>query len=85
MRLGLSPWSAAKVEVMVTFWRLRGKPGQRLRRTSLHVQEITKHRLFSIGRICSGAAALSFISIAHHVSKSDADKVVSREQIRPCR
>jgi hypothetical protein len=23
MRLGLSPWSAAKVEVMVTFWRER--------------------------------------------------------------
>jgi hypothetical protein len=49
------------------------------------VQEITKHKLFSIGRIRSGAAALSFVSIAHHVSKSDADKVVSREQIRPCR
>jgi hypothetical protein len=33
-------------------------------------------------RIFSYAAGLSYVSIAHHVSKSDADKDASREQIR---
>jgi hypothetical protein len=47
------------------------------------VQERTKHNPFSTGQICMPrAAALSFVSIAHHVSKSDADKNASREQIR---
>jgi hypothetical protein len=38
---------------------------------------------FSTGRIFSRAATLSFVSIAQHVSKRDADKDASREQIRP--
>jgi hypothetical protein len=54
-------------------------PGQKSRGKSLRVQERTKHSPFSTGRICSRAAALSLVSIAHHISKSDADKDASRE------
>jgi hypothetical protein len=52
----------------------RGNTGQRSRRKSLDVQERTKHSPFSTGRICSRAVALSFVSIAYHASKSDADQ-----------
>jgi hypothetical protein len=76
MRLWLLSWSAAKVG-----WLLSGERGKPRRgialKKSLNVQERTKHRLF-----CSRASALSFVSIAHHVSKSDADKDALRKQLR---
>jgi hypothetical protein len=81
MRLGLSRWSAAKVERLL--FGGRGNPGQGSRRKSLDVQERIKHCPFSTGGICSPAVALSFVSIVHHVSKSNADKDTSRKQIRP--
>jgi hypothetical protein len=62
---------------MVTFfWRggeeTRGRgPGEN---PSMYRKEPCKHSPFSTGRICSHAVALSFVSIAHHVSKSDADQ-----------
>ena len=52
----------------VTFW---------WERKSLDVQETTKEANFA------RAVALSFVTIAHHVSKGDGDKFASREQIRP--
>jgi hypothetical protein len=81
MRLGLSPWIVAKVERLL--FGGRGNPGQGSRRKSLDVQERIKHCPFSTGGICSRAVALSFVSIAHHVSKNNADKDAQREQIRP--
>jgi hypothetical protein len=77
MRLVLSPWSAAKVE-----WLLFGGREKRDRdpekNPSMYRKE-SRTAPFSTGRICSRAVALPFVSIAHHVSKSDVDKLASRE------
>jgi hypothetical protein len=57
MRLGLSPWSAAKVEVMVTFWRER-KPGAEIAEnippcTGNNQAQAVFHRANSFRRSCS--------------------------------
>jgi hypothetical protein len=64
---------------------VREKPGQGVRRKSFDgcTGKNQGKAPFSTGRIFSRAAAVSFVGIVHHVSKSDADKDASREQIRP--
>jgi hypothetical protein len=64
---------------MVTFWWERKTGAEITENIPPRVQERTKLSPFSTGRICSRAAALSHVSIAHHISKSDADKDASRE------
>jgi hypothetical protein len=81
MRLVLPSWNAAQGGMVAFWWERKTRDRDPGKNPSMYRKE-PRTAPFSTGRICSRAVALSFVIIAHHVSKSDVDKDTSREQIR---
>ena len=68
----VSPQNVAEGGMVAFWWERKTQDRDPGKNPSMYRKESRPTVPFSTRRICSRAASLSFVSIAHHVSKSDA-------------